>query len=99
MFSLIQVLRALFKLRELGICHADLKPENIMLVDPERQPCKVKVIDVGSAFRKGDQAYATYLQTQWYRLVISLIVLFVFYLRGRGRRPRGWWILVLMRSS
>lgn len=38
-----QVLTALLKLKMLGLIHADLKPENIMLVDPVRQPFRVKV--------------------------------------------------------
>ena len=33
-----KVLTALLKLKQLGLIHADLKPENIMLVDPSRQP-------------------------------------------------------------
>ncbi|GJQ65433.1 hipk [Trypoxylus dichotomus] len=37
-----QVLTALLKLKQLGLIHADLKPENIMLVDPVRQPYRVK---------------------------------------------------------
>ena len=37
-FSMYQVLTALLKLKQLGLIHADLKPENIMLVDPVRQP-------------------------------------------------------------
>uniref|UniRef100_A0A670ZR72 Homeodomain interacting protein kinase 4 n=1 Tax=Pseudonaja textilis TaxID=8673 RepID=A0A670ZR72_PSETE len=44
----MQVLRALAKLKELSIIHADLKPENIMLVDQVRYPFRVKVIDFGS---------------------------------------------------
>lgn len=36
--TLRQVLTALLKLKQLGLIHADLKPENIMLVDPARQP-------------------------------------------------------------
>lgn len=44
-----QVLKALAKLKELGIIHADLKPENIMVVDQNRHPFRVKVIDFGSA--------------------------------------------------
>ena len=38
LFSHPQVLTALLKLKQLGLIHADLKPENIMLVDPVRQP-------------------------------------------------------------
>lgn len=44
-----QVLRALAKLKELAIIHADLKPENVMIVDQSRQPFRVKLIDFGSA--------------------------------------------------
>ncbi|GMS82609.1 hypothetical protein PENTCL1PPCAC_4784, partial [Pristionchus entomophagus] len=47
-----QVLTALMKLKCLGLIHADLKPENIMLVDPVNQPFRVKVIDFGSAFHR-----------------------------------------------
>lgn len=39
----LQVLRALARLKELAIIHADLKPENIMLVDQTRCPFRVKV--------------------------------------------------------
>ena len=38
-----QVLTALSKLKQLGLIHADLKPENIMMVDPSRHPYRVKV--------------------------------------------------------
>ena len=38
-----QVLTALSKLKQLGLIHADLKPENIMMVDPARHPYRVKV--------------------------------------------------------
>lgn len=43
-----QVLTALLKLKQLGLIHADLKPENIMLVDPARHPYRVKVSSVMS---------------------------------------------------
>lgn len=39
----LQVLKALARLKELAIIHADLKPENIMLVDQTRCPFRVKV--------------------------------------------------------
>lgn len=39
----LQVLRALTRFKELAIIHADLKPENIMLVDQTRCPFRVKV--------------------------------------------------------
>jgi homeodomain interacting protein kinase len=62
-----QVLFALSKLKKLGLIHADLKPENIMLVDPVRQPYKIKVIDFGSASHVSKAVQSTYLQSRYYR--------------------------------
>lgn len=65
----LQVATALMKLKSLGLIHADLKPENIMLVDPLRQPYRVKVIDFGSASHVSKAVCSTYLQSRYYRLV------------------------------
>uniref|UniRef100_A0A0N5C6L1 non-specific serine/threonine protein kinase n=1 Tax=Strongyloides papillosus TaxID=174720 RepID=A0A0N5C6L1_STREA len=62
-----QVLTALAKLKQLGLIHADLKPENIMLVDPANQPFRVKVIDFGSASYRTKAVTNTYLQSRYYR--------------------------------
>ncbi|XP_071809087.1 homeodomain-interacting protein kinase 1-like [Asterias amurensis] len=62
-----QVLVALLKLKTLGLIHADLKPENIMLLDPARQPYRVKVIDFGSASHVSKAVCSTYLQSRYYR--------------------------------
>ena len=62
-----QVLTALQKLKSLGLIHADLKPENIMLVDPIRFPYRVKVIDFGSASHVSKAVCSTYLQSRYYR--------------------------------
>ncbi|XP_074109005.1 uncharacterized protein LOC141533823 [Cotesia typhae] len=62
-----QVLITLDKLKKLGIIHADLKPENIMLVDPIRQSFRVKVIDFGSASYAAKAVRNTYLQSRYYR--------------------------------
>lgn len=62
-----QVLTALSKLKHLGLIHADLKPENIMLVDPIGQPFRVKVIDFGSASHVSKAVCSTYLQSRYYR--------------------------------
>ncbi|XP_048348850.1 homeodomain-interacting protein kinase 4 [Sphaerodactylus townsendi] len=64
-----QVLRALSKLKELSIIHADLKPENIMLVDQVRYPFRVKVIDFGSASIFNEVRYVKepYIQSRFYR--------------------------------
>lgn len=64
---LFQVLTALLKLKSLGLIHADLKPENIMLVDPQQQPYRVKVIDFGSASHRSKAVTNTYLQSRYYR--------------------------------
>lgn len=53
--------------QQLGLIHADLKPENIMLVDPARQPFRVKVIDFGSASHVSKAVCSTYLQSRYYR--------------------------------
>uniref|UniRef100_A0A8C8AWG2 non-specific serine/threonine protein kinase n=1 Tax=Otus sunia TaxID=257818 RepID=A0A8C8AWG2_9STRI len=63
----IEVATALKKLKSLGLIHADLKPENIMLVDPVRQPYRVKVIDFGSASHVSKTICSTYLQSRYYR--------------------------------
>lgn len=62
-----QVLTALLKLKQLELIHADLKPENIMLVDPQHQPFRVKVIDFGSASHRSKAVTNTYLQSRYYR--------------------------------
>ncbi|XP_062995861.1 homeodomain-interacting protein kinase 4 [Elgaria multicarinata webbii] len=64
-----QVLRALAKLKELSIIHADLKPENIMLVDQVRFPFRIKVIDFGSASIFNEVRYVKepYIQSRFYR--------------------------------
>lgn len=56
-----------FCFQQLGLIHADLKPENIMLVDPVRQPYRVKVIDFGSASHVSKAVCNTYLQSRYYR--------------------------------
>lgn len=60
------------KLKSLGLIHADLKPENIMLVDPIRQPYRVKVIDFGSASHVSKAVCSTYLQSRYYRYFNNL---------------------------
>ncbi|XP_072550729.1 homeodomain-interacting protein kinase 3 isoform X2 [Salminus brasiliensis] len=62
-----QVATALKKLKAMSLIHADLKPENIMLVDPVRQPYRVKVIDFGSASHVSKAVCSTYLQSRYYR--------------------------------
>ncbi|KAK1900875.1 Homeodomain-interacting protein kinase 1 [Dissostichus eleginoides] len=44
-----QLLIALEALKDIGILHADLKPNNVMLVDHKEQPLRIKLIDSGLA--------------------------------------------------
>lgn len=67
------------KLKSLGLIHADLKPENIMLVDPLRQPYRVKVIDFGSASHVSKAVCSTYLQSRYYRLVVKIFYLILVF--------------------
>ncbi|KAM4696306.1 homeodomain-interacting protein kinase 4 [Rhinophrynus dorsalis] len=64
-----QILVALSKLNELSIIHADLKPENIMLVDQAKYPFRIKVIDFGSAitFSRVRDMKVPYIQSRFYR--------------------------------
>lgn len=61
-----QTITALFHLQTLGVVHADLKPENIMVVNRHQQPLKVKLIDFGISFKSAEDPSA-FVQTQWYR--------------------------------
>ncbi|XP_060944009.1 homeodomain-interacting protein kinase 1-like [Limanda limanda] len=54
-------------LKGAGIIHADLKPQNIMMVDHVKKPLKVKVIDFGSACNNPKEQIGVILQSLWYR--------------------------------
>ncbi|XP_022643697.1 homeodomain-interacting protein kinase 1-like [Varroa destructor] len=62
-----QLLTALDKLKTLGLIHADLKPANIMLVDPIRQPFRIKVIDFGLSISVSEAAIDSCVQSRFYR--------------------------------
>uniref|UniRef100_A0A3Q4C0B0 Protein kinase domain-containing protein n=1 Tax=Mola mola TaxID=94237 RepID=A0A3Q4C0B0_MOLML len=61
-----QLATALYHLSSIGIVHADIKPENVMLVDRSRQPLKVKLIDFGLAYPVHGKPCAV-VQTVGYR--------------------------------
>ncbi|XP_067354433.1 homeodomain-interacting protein kinase 2-like [Channa argus] len=61
-----QLTTALLHLGGLEIVHADLKLENIMVVDRRQQPMQVKLIDFGLAHHVSDVP-DTWVQSLWYR--------------------------------
>ncbi len=95
-----QVATALMKLKSLGLIHADLKPENIMLVDPIRQPYKVKVIDFGSASHVSKAVCSTYLQSRYYRWAVICTRLMTTHPFSRDYIPRFWdYVVVITRLN
>ncbi|XP_047198321.1 filaggrin-like [Hippoglossus stenolepis] len=62
-----QVAHALKHLKAAGIVHADLKLDNVMLVDQLREPYRVKVIDFGLACQVSTAMLGSYVQTRPYR--------------------------------
>ncbi|KAM7371154.1 hypothetical protein PAMP_010645 [Pampus punctatissimus] len=64
---LYQLTTALSHLHSIGIVHADLKPENIMVTDRRQQPLKVKLIDFGLAKLVSEVKAGVCTQTRWYR--------------------------------
>ncbi|XP_019965040.2 homeodomain-interacting protein kinase 1-like [Paralichthys olivaceus] len=62
-----QIAHALKHLMAAGIVHADLKLDNVMLVDQLREPFRVKVIDFGLSREASDAKLKTYIQTRPYR--------------------------------
>ncbi|XP_047457218.1 uncharacterized protein LOC125017779 [Mugil cephalus] len=64
---LYQLAIALSHLNSIGIMHADLKPENVMVVNRHQKSLQVKVIDFGLARPLSDAARDHYVQTLWYR--------------------------------
>ncbi|CAJ1083803.1 homeodomain-interacting protein kinase 1-like isoform X1 [Xyrichtys novacula] len=62
-----QVASALDHLKTIGMIHADLKLDNVMLVDHQHQPFRVKVIDFGLAEDVSAATLGSYIQTRPYR--------------------------------
>ncbi|KAK9535852.1 hypothetical protein VZT92_008207 [Zoarces viviparus] len=62
-----QLANALDHLKTAGIIHADLKLENIMLVNHAQEPFRVKVIDFGLASDVSAAKLGSYLQSLPYR--------------------------------
>ncbi|XP_049578412.1 homeodomain-interacting protein kinase 2-like [Syngnathus scovelli] len=62
-----QLATALSHMSAVGLVHADIKPENIMVVDRHQRPLKVKLADFGLAKNVADIAAGDCVQTLWYR--------------------------------
>lgn len=59
-----QLLEGLEFLADHHIIHCDMKPENILVSDPEK--CQVKIVDFGSGCYERSRLY-TYIQSRFYR--------------------------------
>ncbi|KAM7411165.1 hypothetical protein PAMA_021242 [Pampus argenteus] len=62
-----QLTTALSHLHSMGIVHADLKPDNIMVTDRRQQLLKIKLIDFGLAEFVSEVKAGVCTQTRWYR--------------------------------
>ncbi|XP_042382473.1 dual specificity protein kinase YAK1 homolog isoform X1 [Zingiber officinale] len=60
-----QILHALIVMKDAGIIHCDMKPENILMSTSVKPP-QIKVIDFGSACMEGRTVYS-YIQSRYYR--------------------------------
>jgi len=60
----VQMLTSLRALRKLRIIHCDLKPENVLLRQPNKSG--IKIIDFGSSCFEDERVY-TYIQSRFYR--------------------------------
>lgn len=61
------MLVALNALKSINVAHADIKPDNIMLVNNQLQPLKLKLIDFGLATEVTSMRHGTILQALGYR--------------------------------
>uniref|UniRef100_A0A3B3WSM2 Protein kinase domain-containing protein n=1 Tax=Poecilia mexicana TaxID=48701 RepID=A0A3B3WSM2_9TELE len=62
-----QLLVALDALKSIGIVHCDIKSDNVMLVNHELHPFKVKLIDFGNAMRRSTLERVEMIQALGYR--------------------------------
>ncbi|XP_034021686.1 homeodomain-interacting protein kinase 1-like, partial [Thalassophryne amazonica] len=60
-----QMAKALLHLESLGMIHCDVKPQNIMVVDPEQWPLRVKLIDFGLTHHISEPP--SFIGTLWYK--------------------------------
>jgi len=59
-----QIVQGLCHLKECGIVHCDLKPENIIFTSDEKE--EIKIVDLGSACSRQERGF-TYVCSRYYR--------------------------------
>lgn len=67
MHFFLKLATALDYLKAIQVIHADLKLENIMLVNHAQVPFKVKLIDFGLASENSAVVLGSQVQTRFYR--------------------------------
>lgn len=65
--SSIQLLVALNALSSIGVLHTDIKPDNVMFVNSQIQPLRIKLIDFGLAISRSRVNPGMDLQPTGYR--------------------------------
>lgn len=62
----LQLLTAFGALKSIGVIHADLKPDNIMLANHLAEPFRVKLIDFGLSFTTSEVRHGMDVQPLGY---------------------------------
>lgn len=65
--SSLQLLVALNALSNIGVLHTDIKPDNVMFVNSQIQPLRIKLIDFGLAISRSRVNPGMDLQPTGYR--------------------------------
>lgn len=65
--SSFQLLVALHALSNIGVLHTDIKPDNVMFVNSQEQPLRIKLIDFGLAISRSRVNPGMDLQPTGYR--------------------------------
>ena len=63
----LQLLTAFDALKGIGVVHTDLKPDNIMLVNHQDEPFRVKLIDFGLSCTTSEMMHGMKVQPLGYR--------------------------------
>lgn len=69
--SSLQLLVALHALSNIGVLHTDIKPDNVMFVNSQEQPLRIKLIDFGLAISRSRVNPGMDLQPTGYRYLCA----------------------------